>query len=129
MSDINEINEITTPIDDRFYRLADRIPVHCTLAEFATWMLDEKNRIVAQSTVNDISVSTVFTGIDQNWGGNGGAPILFETMLFGLPDDLQPRWSHSTWDEAMEIHNLLIATLTDYGLEPVLEEVRKKAAS
>jgi ribosome-associated toxin RatA of RatAB toxin-antitoxin module len=122
----NDINDITTPIDDRFYRLVDRVPVRCTLAEFATAMQDDANRIIAQATIKELQISTVFTGINQNW--DEGAPILFETMVFGLPDDLQPQWRFSTYDEAMEIHNLLVTTLTDHGVEPLIEEIRKKAA-
>ena len=118
-------DDITTPIDDRFYRLDGHTPVRCTFAEFSNAMLDGASRIVAQNTVGELQVSTVFTGIDSNWGG--GAPVLFETMVFGLPDDLQPQWSFPTWDEAMEIHNLLVATLTDHGAEPLIAEIRKKA--
>ncbi|MEA5097296.1 MAG: hypothetical protein VB032_02020 [Burkholderiaceae bacterium] len=125
MSDPDDIKNITTPIDNRLYRLVDQVPVHCSLAEFAEWMSDEANRIVAQNMVGELQVSTVFTGIDQNWN-NGGDPLLFETMVFGLPDDLRPQWSFSTWDEAMEIHNLLISVLTEHGQEPLLAEIRKK---
>ncbi len=123
MSD--DISNISTPIDDRFYRLENRMPVRCTLAEFAKSMQEDENRIVAQATINEMQVSAVFVGIDQNWGD--GDPLLFETVVFGLPDDLQPRWSFSTWDEAMEIHNLLVATLTEHGAEPLLNEIRRKA--
>ena len=128
MSDTDDIKNITTPIDNRLYRLVDRVPVRCTLAEFAEWMSNDANRIVAQNMVGEIQVSTVFTGIDSNWSG-GGAPILFETVVFGLPDDLRPQWSFSDCDEAMEIHNLLVGVLTEHGMEPLLEEVRKKQAA
>jgi hypothetical protein len=124
MSD--DIQDISTPIDDRFYRLVDRVPERCTLVEFATAMLNDANHIVAQATVDKYQISTVFTGIDQNWGE--GAPILFETMVFGLPDDLHPQWRFSTWDEAMETHNMLVATLTEQGAEPLIAEILKKAA-
>ena len=125
MSD--DINDITTPIDDRIYRLVDGVPVRCTLAEFATAMQDDANRIMAQATVKDLQISTVFTGINQNW--EGGDPILFETMVFGLPEDLHPQWRFSTLNEALEIHNLLVATLTEYGAEPLIAEIKKKAES
>jgi hypothetical protein len=122
---MNNTNDLTTPIDDRFYRLVDRIPVRCTLMEYAAAMQDDANRIVAQSTVDTFQISTVFNGIDQNWGGD--KPILFETAVFGLPDDLQPRWYFSTWDEAMETHNRLLASLTEQGAEPLIAEVKAKA--
>jgi hypothetical protein len=125
MSD--DIKNITTPIDDRFYKLVDRVPVPCSLAEFAEAMRDDANRVVAQAKVGDLQVSTVFTGIDSNYGQ--GEPTLFETIVFGLPDDLRPRWSFSTWDEAMEIQNLLVTFLTEHGPDPLLEDVRRKAAN
>lgn len=125
MSDQEDLNRITTPIDDRFYRLVGRTPVRCSLAEFARAMQEDANRIVAQHTINGLQVSTVFTGIDQNWGE--GAPILFETMVFGLPDDLQPRWRFSTWDDALETHHRLVASLTEHGAPPLIAEIRKKA--
>ena len=125
MSNLNDINDISTPIDDRFYRLINRVPVRCTLTEYAAAMQDDANRIVAQATIGEWQISTVFTGINSNWGE--GNPILFETMVFGLPDDLQPQWRFSTWDEAMETHNLLVASLTEQGAEPLVAEIRKKA--
>ncbi len=126
MSDQNDLENITTAIDGRFYKLVDRTPTPCTLAEFAYAMENEKNRIIEQTMVEDLQVSTVFTGIDQNWT-NEGEPILFDTVVFGLPDDLRPQWSFSSCDEAMEIHKLIVQVLTDHGVEPLLDEIRKKA--
>lgn len=123
---MSDFNDITTPIDDRFYRLVDRVPVRCTLAEYAAAMQNDANRIVAQAAIGEFQISTVFTGIDQNWGGD--QPILFEIAVFGLPDDLRPQWRFSTWDEAMETHNVLVALLTEHGAEPLLAEIRKKTA-
>lgn len=119
-------NDIQTPIDDRFYRLVNRTPVRCTLMEYATAMQDDANRIVAQANVGELQISTVFTGIDQNWGGD--KPILFETVVFGLPDELRPQWRFSTWDEAMAKHQQLVATLTEHGQDPLLAEIRDKMA-
>jgi hypothetical protein len=121
---MSEKDDISTPIDDRFYRLVNRVPVRCTLSEYAEAMKDDENRIVGQTMVGELQVSTVFTGIDQNWGGN--APILFETVVFGLPDDLRPQWSLSTWDEAMEVHNMLVTMLTEHGTEPLLGLIQQK---
>lgn len=39
------------------------------------------SRIVAQQNVGGLFVSTVFLGIDHNFGGKGG-PVLWETMVF-----------------------------------------------
>jgi hypothetical protein len=54
----------------------------------------------------DVSVSTVFLGLDHNFG-EGGAPLLFETMVFGLPGEDCRRYS--TWAEAEEGHARIVA--------------------
>lgn len=49
----------------------------------------------------DVTVSTVFLGLDHNFGD--GPPLLFETMIFGGPHaDFQARCS--TWSEAEKQH-------------------------
>jgi hypothetical protein len=53
--------------------------------------------------INDtIDVSTVFLGVDYRFIGDG-APILFETMIFGGPRD-QEMWRYSTYGEAKRGH-------------------------
>jgi hypothetical protein len=57
---------------------------------------------VAQDQIGVARVSTVFMGIDHNFT-RGGPPLLFETMIFGGPEDgFQARYS--TWDEAEAGH-------------------------
>jgi len=76
-------------------------PVKVGLLEGAKAM--EKSRSVAQTDVDngEISVSTVFLGLDHSFGY--GPPVLFETMIFGGPEDgYQERYT--TWDEAVEGH-------------------------
>ena len=119
--------DIRTPIDDRFYRLDGRTPVRCTFVEYSQSMRNDANRIVAQDSVGELQVSTVFTGIDRNWGD--GSPILFETMVLGLPEDLLPQWGFSTWNDAITAHLHLVDSLTAHGVEPLLSEIRKKAAA
>ena len=65
-------------------------------------------------------VSTVWLGLDHNWGG--GEPLLFETMSFGGGEqqgDSQWRWS--TEDAARaghaEIVAVVAATVTDEQVE------------
>ena len=121
---MSDLDDISTPIDDRFFKLVDRVPVRCTFAEFAEVMKDEANRIVAQNMVGELQISTIFTGIDSNYGE--GDPILFETVVFGLPGDLRPQWSLSNWEEAMAVHTELVNLLTEHGAEPLLELMREK---
>lgn len=65
-----------------------------------------EGRTVAKTKIGDVMVSTVFLGIDHSFGR--GPPMLFETMVFGGPmDQYQERCS--TWDEAVEMHERLVA--------------------
>jgi hypothetical protein len=58
---------------------------------------------VALTKLGDVTVSTVFRGIDSNVMFPGRAPQLFETMIFGGPFDLRT-WRYATWDEAEAGH-------------------------
>lgn len=116
--------EISTPIDDHFYKLNGQEPVHCTLAEYAQSMSQESNRIVAQNTVNNLFVSTIFTGIDHSFGM--GEKRLFETVIFGMEDDIHPKWQHATWNEAVEKHHQLVKMIEKNGIDLLKQQIRKK---
>ena len=61
----------------------------------------EKDRIVKQDQIGDVGISTVFLGLDHQFGE--GEPLLFETMIFGgKEDNYQDRCS--TWEQAEEMH-------------------------
>ena len=64
----------------------------------------EEDRQVALSEKDGVTVSTVFLGMDHNHS-NSGAPLLFETMVFGLGGEWE-YWNarYSTWDEAIAGH-------------------------
>jgi hypothetical protein len=118
----DDLDHVKTAIDDHFYRLDARKPVRCTLAEYALAMLDETQRVLAQTQVGDLHVSSIFIGIDQNFGT--GPVLLFETLVFGLPDDLRPRWLHATWADSMAWHRQLVQSLNESGQQALLDEVR-----
>ena len=68
------------------------------------WM-DKTNGSVNKTKKGNISVSTVFLGIDHSYGTEqaGQKPILFETMIFGgLHDGYMERYC--TWEEAEAGH-------------------------
>ena len=76
------------------------------MLKWGIWF-ETANRIVAQTKIGQVKVSTVFLGMDHNFCGNG-LPILFETMIFGLPKifgDGEPCVRYSTIDEAKIGHN------------------------
>jgi len=118
-----DLEQISTAIDEHFYKLDGHEPVRCTLAEYAQSMQDESMRVVAQTTAGDLQISTIFTGIDRNFGS--GPLSLFEAVVFGLPDDMHPQWRFSTWDEAMDNHRRLVETVTERGASGLQEEIRK----
>lgn len=90
------------------YILDGRTPVRCDdLYEWAQGLESSKyhkGRHVADTHIGVYRVSTIFLGIDHNFG-SAGPPILFETMVFkndSFDDHYCDRYS--TWDEAERGH-------------------------
>ena len=71
-----------------------------------------QDRRVAQTDVDQYSVSTVFLGIDHNWYPSG-RPILFETMVFTDQEDPLDQWQarYCTWEEAEAGHEAVVYKL------------------
>lgn len=92
------------------YRLEGKTPILCSLDEWAT-ALTIKGNAVEKTRIGDVYVSTVFLGIDHSFTDDG-PPILFETMIFGGPND-QWQERYFTWDEALAGHNRVVALLTE----------------
>src|SRR5216117_97820 len=69
------------------------------------WFESIKNRRVGEDKIGEITISTVFLGIDHQWGD--GPPLVFETMIFGgeLNDS---QWRYSTWDDAVIGHKMAV---------------------
>lgn len=63
------------------------------------------NRRVAETRLKDCRVSTIFLGLNHNYGA--GRPLLFETMVFGGELDGEMN-RYSTWDEAEAGHNAIV---------------------
>jgi len=70
-----------------------------------------QDRIVAKTKVGDAEVSTVFLGLDHAF--MGGPPILYETMIFGGPDDQRDQWRHRNRHAALALHDQIVAALRD----------------
>jgi hypothetical protein len=72
------------------------------LLTWANWFETADRHIGNDTLSNGVRVSTVFLGIDHNFGLNG-PPLLFETMIFGGPHD---QWQnrYATKDEAVVGH-------------------------
>lgn len=75
--------------------------------EWAKGFEPERKR-VAENTVGQFWISTVFLGLDHNYGEDG-PPLLFETMAFPIREDDRLIEDYceryATWDEAVAGHN------------------------
>jgi hypothetical protein len=60
-----------------------------------------------------VRVSTVFLSLDHAFhvGTEKGPPLLFETMVFGLPDGAEYQDRYSTWEEAEAGHREVVRKL------------------
>lgn len=121
----NSLDGISTPIDDHLYKLIDNTPVRCSLAEYAQSMHLKPNRIVRQHQINELLVSTIFTGIDYSFGS--GEQRLFETMIFGMEDDIHPKWQHATWHEAVEKHAEIVKMMETEDINSLKQQIHEKA--
>ena len=88
------------------YILQGKAPVKASLGEWAEWYETADRHVAKSGSQSKMSnkpfVSTVFLGLDHSFG-RPGAPILFETMIFGGEHD-QYQDRCSTWDEAEAMH-------------------------
>ena len=89
------------------YILDGKIQIRCD--DMVVWgeFLKQPARVVGKTTVGERDVSTVFLGIDHQWGD--GPPILFETMIF---PECEYQTRCSTWEEAEEMHKRAVDFLT-----------------
>ena len=113
----------------RYYRLDGHDVVPCEMLE---WGLQMEERYgdrdpwrVARTDIKDAAfVSTVFLGLDHNYWccghvctcpGGEHVPLVFETMVFGLPTEEEPQWRCSTWDQAVAQHAEVVAEYREEG--------------
>lgn len=76
------------------------------------WFEDKSGgdrRRVAFDKVGEVEVSTVFLGVDHG-ARDGGAPVLFETMIFGGSDEIdQSQWRYTSRADALIGHAAALA--------------------
>lgn len=76
--------------------------------EFDRLFSDMDYRRVGETIIGDIKISTVWLGVNHNFGSEG-PPLIFESMIFGGNDDLNEcQWRYPTFAEAMIGHCKLI---------------------
>lgn len=89
----------------------DPVPVESTL-EWSKWF-ETADRSVANTYVGEARVSTVFLGLDHNFGE--GEPVLWGTIIFGgNHDGYKERYSSKT--AAMEGHNRAVSLAKETAL-------------
>jgi hypothetical protein len=91
-----------------YYALDGKSIVPTDETGYLTWLMAGKEaRMIAETFIGDVRISTVFLGMDHAW--LGGPPVLFESMIFAHGD---PRYGfvdgnharYCTWDEAIAGH-------------------------
>lgn len=86
------------------YILDGTAPVKCDdIIRWARWFETADRQVAKTDLPGGVCVSTVFIGIDHRFVGKG-APIVFETMIFGGKHD-QEMWRYETWEEALSGHD------------------------
>ncbi len=93
------------------YILDGRTPVPADLLKWARWF-ETADRQVAHDLIGDISVSTIFVGLDIS--PTGGPPLVFETMIFGGGLS-HSEWRYATWEEAEAGHREALALAHTYN--------------
>jgi len=83
----------------------------CSLLEWAATMNPSVDRHVAETIIQDVRVSTVFLGLDHNFSDDG-PPVLFETMVFGGPEDGYGR-RYSSWSDADRGHTEVVVRVVE----------------
>ncbi len=96
--------------------LDGKTAVHCEdIIEWAQWF-EKGNRRVAETDIGGVKISTVFLGLDHQFGQ--GLPLLFETMVFDRrkqPDKEIDEHTerYATWDEAEVGHKIVVALVRE----------------
>lgn len=71
------------------------------LLQWGQWMEDPNNKQVASTEIDELRVSTVFLGVNNQF--NEGQPFLFETLVF-KGEELDWEYDgarYRTWSEAL----------------------------
>lgn len=81
------------------------------LLEWARLFEDKNYQVVSRYKDERVIISTVWLGIDHNWGN--GPPLIFETMVFARSKDIDPKfhnlqWRWTTEEEAKKNHEIIV---------------------
>lgn len=89
---------------EKYILNSDKIPVkELNLMKWAQWF-ETADRTVSKTWILDCEVSTVFLGIDHNFGCDSHEPILWETMIFEGINEGYCRRCSGTIEDARKMH-------------------------
>ena len=93
----------------RFYALDDdNRPVPMPdLLTWGRWLEGFRRHVAWTQVTSEITVSTIFLGLDHRHSGEG-PPILFESMVFGGPL-AREMCRYVSWDDAETGHKMIVA--------------------
>ena len=97
-------------LDNYYYNLINGRPVPVSFEEWIFHSDEESWRVGLTDCGNNVTVSTVFLGLNHNWGD--GEPLLYETMVFGgkLHDETE---RYTTVEQAREGHERMVQRVKD----------------
>lgn len=90
-----------------YYIMQNMRPRRAQFFEYAAWY-ETHDRTIDRTRIGDVSVSTVFRGIDH--GDGYGPPLIFETRVSGHALDGETRW-YATLGEAKQGHHDVVAAV------------------
>jgi trimethylamine:corrinoid methyltransferase-like protein len=97
------------------FKLDGHRPVLCEdVLEWGRWF-ETADKRVAIDTIGNVQVSTVFLGLDHNFGR--GEPLLFETMVFMGPLN-EEMDRYPTWEAAEAGHAVMVERVRAAATEP-----------
>jgi hypothetical protein len=105
--------EVHSDMSDRYILHGTEVVPEPDLMAWGKWM-EEAERLVRSTEIQGIYVSTVFLGLDHNFGG--GPPLVFETMVFDKNDEGGYCERCSTWAQA-EIQHTRACEIVREGLK------------
>ena len=88
----------------------DRAGEPIEMMDWAHRFEDFDYKQVAQDDVGDVRVSTVWLGLDHNFGD--GPPLIFDTMIFGGQRD-EDCFRYPTEEEALAGHARVCAEISE----------------
>jgi hypothetical protein len=83
--------------------------------DLLTWgrFLDTcRNKFHKTTEIAGGRVSTIFLGLDHNFA-NAGSPLLWETMVFGIPEFEERQWRYTDKEEAYKGHERVVDLVTN----------------